>query len=158
MRGQSRRNFTKDEDVRLKKLVSQYGEDNWESISGCMPGRTPRSVKERWTTYLSPKVNNGPYTQNEDALLVQKFCELGPRWVEISKCFVGRSDNSLKNRWYTHLSKRLDNFDSTPEPEIEETIPKTTIDEQDPMNYMDEPIFDVYHIDFDWSSFTELSF
>jgi hypothetical protein len=53
--------------------------------------------------YLSPHVRSGPWTEEEDALLVRKMNEIGPSWSSISEFFNGRSDNDIKNRWYAHL-------------------------------------------------------
>lgn len=123
---QSRRNFTIEEDKRLIQLVNQIGEENWDLVSRYMPGRNIRQCKERWGTYLNPRVNKAPWTPEEDELLIRKFKEIGPRWVEMGKYFVGRSDNNIKNRWYSHLKKRIEDIQ---EQEIESPVP----------SYIEEP-------------------
>ncbi|OHS94659.1 Myb-like DNA-binding domain containing protein [Tritrichomonas foetus] len=101
----SRRNFTKEEDQWLNYLVDRFGTKNWNQIAEYMPLRNARQCKERFLSYLSPNINLNPWTAEEDALLIKMFKEYGPKWVKISKSFDGRSDNNLKNRWYTHLKK-----------------------------------------------------
>jgi hypothetical protein len=39
----------------------------------------------------------------EDALLLEKINELGRSWAAIGRFFNGRSENDIKNRWYSHL-------------------------------------------------------
>ena len=102
----SRRNFVKEEDERLSFLVQQYGTNNWELIASMMPFRNARQCRDRFRNYLSPKINLKKWTKEEDLLLINKYHELGPKWVHISQFFEGRSDNNLKNRWYTHLKKQ----------------------------------------------------
>lgn len=94
-----RAKFTKPEDFMLTKYVTEYGENNWELISKLMQNRNARQCKERWCNYLSPNVSKSPWTPEEDALLEQKYSELGPKWVNISKFFVNRTDTMLKNRF-----------------------------------------------------------
>ncbi|KAK8857550.1 hypothetical protein M9Y10_015955 [Tritrichomonas musculus] len=101
-----RRNFAKEEDKRLSYLVEQYGTSNWELIASMMPLRNARQCRDRFRNYLSPKINLKKWTKEEDTLLISKYNELGPKWVQISQYFDGRSDNNLKNRWYTHLRKK----------------------------------------------------
>lgn len=104
----SRRNFTKEEDARLSYLVQMFGTKDWNLISNMMPFRNARQCKDRFKNYLSPQINLKPWTKEEDLLLIQKVKELGPKWVQISQYFEGRSDNNLKNRWYTHLKQKFE--------------------------------------------------
>lgn len=94
-----RKLFSIEEDAKLRFLVSQYGSKDFKKIASYMPGRTPRQVRERYKNYLSPEVNNGPWSREEDALLCQKFMELGPKWSKIADFFPSRSDINVKNRW-----------------------------------------------------------
>jgi hypothetical protein len=98
--------FTKDEDLTLAQLVSQYGEADWPTISSRMAGRSVRQCRERWFNYLSPCVCNGPWTPDDDARLIEKVNELGPKWTKIVPFFKGRTDINIKNHWMT-LSRRL---------------------------------------------------
>ncbi|EAX82776.1 Myb-like DNA-binding domain containing protein [Trichomonas vaginalis G3] len=91
--------FTSYEDARLKLLVQQYGEKNWNLISCMMPCRTPRQCRERYKGHLSPEILNLPWTPQEDRLLIEKYTVLGRKWSKIAKFFVGRSDSNIKNRW-----------------------------------------------------------
>jgi hypothetical protein len=62
-------------------------------------GRTTRQCKERWLNYLSPDVGNGPWTSQEDELLLTKVQELGFAWKSIAACFPTRTDINVKSRW-----------------------------------------------------------
>lgn len=104
--------FTIEEDNLLKELVSKYGENDWNRISELMPHRNVRQCKERWVNYLSPKVCNDPWTEEEDALLLQKYKELGAKWVRIALSFPNRTDSNVKNRYLvlSRRSKRIENM------------------------------------------------
>ena len=98
--------FSPEEDVRLKKLVNEYGESAWEEIAYQMKGRNPRQVHDRWVYYLSPKVSNAPWTDEDDEKLIQLTKELNGKWVQIARRFKGRNDTQIKNRWNI-LKKRM---------------------------------------------------
>lgn len=91
--------FSKEEDERLRQVISHYGVQDWDAIADQMPGRNQRQCRERWFNYLSPSVNKEPFTPEEDQLLIEKYNEHGSRWVRIAKFFSGRSDTAIKNRW-----------------------------------------------------------
>lgn len=83
----------------LRELVTTFGEGDWQLIADKLPGRNQRQVRERWLNYLSPEVNMGPFTVEEDNLIQEKHEEIGPRWVKMTHYFKGRTDIALKNRW-----------------------------------------------------------
>jgi hypothetical protein len=91
--------FTTEEDAQLSELVRLHGEEDWMTISCLMPGRNPRQCRERWRHYLSPAVSLAPFAPDEDARLLHKYAELGPKWKAIAAFFEGRTDINVKNRW-----------------------------------------------------------
>lgn len=106
--------FTAEEDIFLRKLVAQFGENNWQQVARHMEHRNSRQCKERWTNYLSPMVRNTPWKPEEDELLLAKVRELGKRWVRIAKFFPMRTDINIKNRWLVLKRRRGKNTDLPP--------------------------------------------
>ena len=109
-----RKLFTPEEDALLRRIMFEQTFTTWIAVAAQIPGRSARQCRDRWANYLSPENKNGPWTQDEDRLLTEKFLELGPQWTSIAKFFDGRSENNVKNRWYTHLRGK---YSKTPEPQ-----------------------------------------
>lgn len=101
-----RRVFTYEEDKLLAKIVASKKYPNWIEISKQLPGRTSRQCRDRWINYLSPENSFKPWTLEEDKIIVDKVNEIGTKWSLISKQIPGRSDNSIKNRWYSNLKHK----------------------------------------------------
>jgi hypothetical protein len=91
--------FTSADDEQLRLLVEQFGDSDWFLISDQMNGRNARQCRERWVNYLAPTLNNAPWTPAEDMLLLQKYRDLGCKWVRIAKFFPNRTDAMVKNRF-----------------------------------------------------------
>jgi hypothetical protein len=72
--------FSQEEDVKLMELVGEHGAENWQKISQHLHGRNSRQCRDRWLNYLSPEVVNGPWSREEEQLLIAKYRELGPMW------------------------------------------------------------------------------
>jgi hypothetical protein len=98
-----RRPFGTEEDAVIMRMMLGGAIHGWEAIARRLPGRTARQCRERWTNYLSPSVRSEPWTVEEDHLLVEKVNEVKFSWSVIARSFNGRSDNDIKNRWYSHL-------------------------------------------------------
>jgi hypothetical protein len=107
--------FTAKEDALLSSIVAETRYTSWTDVAERMPGRSARQCRDRWTNYLCPANKNGPWTEEEDALLAQKVRDLGSHWSVIAKCFDGRSENNVKNRWYAFVRARQADYPS-PEP------------------------------------------
>lgn len=112
-----RKSFSPQEDERLKLLVAKYGTDNWSAIEKEMPGRNIRQCRERYKHYLAPEVSHRPWTKEEDDLLIEKYKEIGPKWVKLKTFFDNRTDINIKNRWIRLWRKTMDGTQtSQPEP------------------------------------------
>lgn len=112
----AKRPWTEQEDSFLRSLVDQLGQGLWAAIASQIPGRSGKQVRERWLNHLSPNVTKRPWSSEEDDIIIESHRRFGNCWSRIAKLLEGRSDNSVKNRFYTTLRRRI----STP------SIPRTS--------------------------------
>lgn len=108
-----RTNWSKQEDHQLLALYEKYG-SNWQMISKEMIGghRTGKQVRERYLNKLDPKISKTPWTDYEDQIIIKNYQKIGKKWSEISKKLEGRPENTVKNRFYSCLRKRINAPDS----------------------------------------------
>ncbi|RLN58466.1 hypothetical protein BBP00_00006988 [Phytophthora kernoviae] len=78
-----------EEDQVLEYLVTQ-GCNNWGQIAERIPGRTPKQCRERWKNHLDPAINKGPYTEEEDSVILTAQARLGNKWSQIAQLLKGR--------------------------------------------------------------------
>lgn len=100
--------FSMSEDAALQNLVKRYGDNDWVTIAKMLRTKNSRQCHDRWFYYLSPKLNHGPFTEEEDNKLIQLQQKYGQRWVKIAKHFAGRTDTQIKNRWNV-IKRKLEN-------------------------------------------------
>ncbi|OHT14495.1 Myb-like DNA-binding domain containing protein [Tritrichomonas foetus] len=98
--------FSHEEDLKLRELVSIFGENNkWKLISAQMPSRSTRQVRERWQLFLSSNILKEKWSKEEDAILKEKYQEFGSKWKLLEVFFPGRTSYTIRNRWIS-LQKR----------------------------------------------------
>ena len=56
---------------------------------------------------MDPNISKRKWTIDEDKLIVKLHLVYGNRWCDIAKQVDGRTDNAIKNRYNSNLSKRL---------------------------------------------------
>ena len=129
--------WTRQEDETIINYVKQHGTKSWTKLAELLPGRIGKQCRERWINHLDPDINRGPWTLEEDNKIIELHKQYGNKWVKISALMPHRSDNSIKNRWNSTLSKRAKQMEqqekinqsiSTPEIKTVQFVPTPTAD------------------------------
>ena len=97
--------WTLEEDQKLSHWVRSYGANKWSMAAKMIPGRNGKQCRERWINHLNPEIKKGNWTEAEDEKIYQLYQKYGSAWSKIARHFAGRSENSIKNRFYATLRK-----------------------------------------------------
>ena len=101
-------NWSKEEDLALSKAVAQNKGKNWKRIAETLPGRTDVQCLHRWQKVLNPELVKGPWTDDEDNLVLRLVSENGPqKWTSIAEHLPGRIGKQCRERWHNHLNPRI---------------------------------------------------
>lgn len=102
--------WTADEDDRLRKAVELYEGRNWKKIASTAFGTSKTDVQclHRWQKVLRPGLVKGPWTHEEDCLVVAMVQRYGlKKWSLIASHLKGRLGKQCRERWYNHLNPEI---------------------------------------------------
>ena len=98
--------WTVEEDSAVRQARLE-GIEKWSDIAKRVPGRMGKQCRERWCNHLDPSIRKGPWTDEEDHVLVEKQKVMGNKWAQIAKLIPGRPENAIKNRWNSFVHKKM---------------------------------------------------
>ncbi|GMI01621.1 hypothetical protein TrST_g8736 [Triparma strigata] len=97
--------WTPEEDAILRQAVEANGAKNWKNIAENLKGRTEVQCLHRWQKVLKPTLVKGPWTEAEDAKVVELVGRLGAKkWSAIAGHLPGRIGKQCRERWHNHLN------------------------------------------------------
>ncbi|NXA49820.1 SNPC4 protein, partial [Nothocercus julius] len=102
-----RKEWTKEEDRMLADLIQEMRVGShipYKKIAYYMEGRDSTQLIYRWTKSVDPSLKKGPWTPEEDAMLLTAVKKYGARdWYKIRTEVPGRSDAQCRDRYLKAL-------------------------------------------------------
>ena len=101
------------DDEAISKLVDEYGIKQWALIGRKLNeiygirGRTGKQCRERWHNHINPQVKKTWIGHEEEGLIFKALRKYGTKWAEIAKDVPGRTDNIVKNHFYSIIRKEI---------------------------------------------------
>ncbi len=108
-----RQKWTEEENGALRDVVSNVSQNpiHWEEVSSLLArdgvAKTSKQCRERWLNHLSPRLVKSQWTLSENMKLLELHRRMKNRWKQITKNFKGRTDNSIKNQFFSLVRKGL---------------------------------------------------
>jgi len=93
------------EDKLLTEWVNKHGPRKWNQCCEYIHGRSGKQCREHWNNCLNPGLVKGEWTAEEDFLIMHFYQKYNGSWKKIVNLFSGRTENSIKNRFFSQLRK-----------------------------------------------------
>lgn len=85
-------------------LMIPFAFTSCSEVAAQITSRNGKQCRERYVNHLSSSLKPKIWHPSEDVLIMHLFFKHGTKWSKISKEFVGRTDNGIKNRFH-HLRR-----------------------------------------------------
>ena len=109
----SRKLWTRDEDQLLSSEMARSpgSEPAWEELALALRRaghkKSAKQCRERWMNYLDPSLLRKEWNAEDNRKLLHLHELSGSKWKDIALHFPGRTDNSIKNQFFSLVRKSL---------------------------------------------------
>jgi hypothetical protein len=69
--------------------------------------KSAKQCRERWINFHCPNIKKGIWSEKEEKILFLNQLKIGNKWTELSKLIPNRSENDIKNHFYSKLRKYI---------------------------------------------------
>ena len=97
--------WSKEEDQLLKNWREKVGPKSWTKCAENIPGRTGKQCREHWNNSLNSNIVKGNWSSEEDFLIMAFYQKYNGSWKRMIPIFKSRTENSIKNRFFSQLRK-----------------------------------------------------
>ena len=97
--------WTSEENKLLIEWINQNGTKNWTKCALGIPGRSGKQCREHWNNSLNSEIIKGNWSSEEDFLIMKFYRKFNGSWKKMIPIFKSRTENSIKNRFYSQLRK-----------------------------------------------------
>ncbi|TDH71787.1 hypothetical protein CCR75_006149 [Bremia lactucae] len=99
--------WTPEQDAALKEAVAELGHRNWMAVAERVPERDNAQCLQRWNKVLKPGLVKGPWSVEEDAMLMELMLKGYDNWRQISNNIPGRTAKQCRERWRNRLDPSI---------------------------------------------------
>ena len=114
--------WAEEEDEQLRNIVLEHGPKNWKGIAELLGDtRTDVQCLHRWNKVLKPGLHKGPWTDEEDMILIEMVKQHGvgkAKWSHIAEQLPGRIGKQCRERWFNHLDPTIVRSDWSKEEDV----------------------------------------
>ena len=93
------------EDKLLKDWVEKHGAKNWARCAETIKGRNGKQCREHWNNSLNTEIKKGEWSSEEDLYIMVFYDKLDKSWKKMIPLFKSRTENAIKNRFFSQLRK-----------------------------------------------------
>ena len=101
--------WSKKQDSTLKTFLLSNGEDSPDIFAraGTCLRRSESECRNRWCHVIKPGLVKGPWTQEEDLLILECINSGIKKWSDVARRVKGRIGKQCRERWANHLDPGL---------------------------------------------------
>lgn len=85
--------------------MKKHGPCSWTECANFIKGRSGKQCRERWVNSLDPKVKRGGWSEEEQESIFNYILTFGTSWSKIATRLEGRTENSIKNYFYSTMRR-----------------------------------------------------